>query len=845
MRDVTLKAILLGCSSLMAAGSVGSAANAVPNGETELNGMPSNMEEIIVTARKRKENASLSPVAVTAFDEKEIADSGIVDLQDIALFTPGFSYREGFGRLFSEGNNRPAIRGMSSILGEANAGYFIDGVYIAGPISSFDLSNLSRVEVVRGPQSALFGRGAFGGAINFVTRRPSDEIEGRAEFTAGLYGLASFNAFVSGPIGDTVSAEINARMYRRGSQYENAATNEKDLGGQESMRIGGKLDIQATDNLNIYLHGGWARDKDEGYAFAMWNGGDPREEGSSPNQSNCFRPNIVASFFGMDIADRHSRGYYCGEISQPDTYYSDYGGLDSVDRNIVNVIADITYTLGNGATFTSLTGYTNVQYSQAELPAISPGGSVVWEKGSQNYFSEEIRFASRRDTPFRMMAGGYYFRSNTGDTVNTSFIPSNGQTLADKDTALLSNGSYIENKALFAAFDYDVWSQLTVTGEVRYQEEQKHLEGALYDGAANVSYDAWLPRFAVTYKASDALTVYANIAKGNKPGGFNDDFYELALDADDRNYWNSLGRGTYDESSVWSYEAGIKASADDTFTINASLFYLDWSAQQLTQSDALLKAGSTRQTTVTFITNAGKSKVKGFELDASFEVSQGLNMHVAYAYSDAVFKDYVDENWRDLNDTNGWYTGQALATLIFPDGDTSLEPSLLPEGVVLDATRPGLDTDGDGEADRYFVIDTVDISGQVKGNNLPQTPRHQISYTITYEKEVANDITGFIRADYLYESKRYVQAVNLSWVGSTNKANLRAGIRSGNWTLTAWVDNITKEKTPEVVTRYPDFQNAYFIPSQVRTGNRYTFNRDFAVTAPAIRTAGLSLDYRF
>ena len=802
------------------------------------------IDEIIVTARKRSEEEVAAPLAVSTFTQYDIAEAGIVDLQDIALHTPGFSFREGFGRLFSEGNNRPVIRGMSSVLGEANAGFFIDGVYISGPVSTFDLTNLARVEVVRGPQSALFGRGAFGGAVNFVTRRPTQENEGRVEASLGSHGKTVVNAYLSGGLSETISGEVNARFDKRASIYNNAATGEKDLGAQKSFRIGGKLNIDVNEKLNVYLHGGWAADRDEGYAFAQWNGGDAREDGISSGQSNCYDPSVFMSMFGMNFTTNQSRGYYCGEIAMPATFYSDFGGLNSVDRNTWNIIGDITYQLGGGATLKSLTGYTNVNYSQAELPAIYAGASTVWEDGSHNYFSQELRFESDTSQRLRTMAGAYYFRSNTGDMVNVAFDPLTS-SLADIDTSLIENGAYTENLAAFIAFDYDISNQLTLTAEARYQDEKKVLAGGAYDGDHSISFDAFLPRLAVRYKASDALTLYATVAKGNKPGGFNDDFYTLALDAEDRSYWRDLGRGIFDESSVWSYEAGLKARPNENWQINASLFYLNWAGQQLTQSDALRKAGSSRQTTVTFITNAGKSEVKGFEIDASFEAAEGLEFRLSYAYNHATFSDYLDENWRDLQDTNGWYTGQAIAAVIFPGGDVSLPPSLLPDGVILDPEKSPIDADGDGAPDRFFVIDTVDPEGQVKGNSLPQSPSHQASVSATYRTEFSDQLFGFIRTDYLYESKRYVQAANLAWIGDSHKVNIRFGVEKDNWSLTAWVDNLTKDDTPEVVTRYADFGNVLMIPSQVRAGSRYTFARDFMVTAPAIRSFGITLNYAY
>jgi outer membrane receptor protein involved in Fe transport len=146
------------------------------------------LEEIIVTARKTEESLQDVPIAITAFTAQAIEEAGIESVVDLASQTPGFSFNQGFGRSGggnADASSRPSIRGMSSILGTANASFFVDGIFVSGNPTSYQLDNLERVEVIRGPQSALFGRQTFGGAINFVTRRPTDETRGQVNLTGG------------------------------------------------------------------------------------------------------------------------------------------------------------------------------------------------------------------------------------------------------------------------------------------------------------------------------------------------------------------------------------------------------------------------------------------------------------------------------------------------------------------------------------------------------------------------------------------------------------------------------------------------------------------------------------
>ena len=148
------------------------------------------LEEIIVTARKVEESLMEVPIAVSPFSALKIQELTLKSTDDIALFTPGLSFTKAFGG--QPGSDRPAVRGIATVQnGIANASsisYFIDGVYLGGSPQSTELFNLERVEVLKGPQAAQFGRGTYLGAINYVTKRPGEELGGEVELSAGEDG---------------------------------------------------------------------------------------------------------------------------------------------------------------------------------------------------------------------------------------------------------------------------------------------------------------------------------------------------------------------------------------------------------------------------------------------------------------------------------------------------------------------------------------------------------------------------------------------------------------------------------------------------------------------------------
>ena len=170
--------------------------------ETVQEGMKSDLEVIEVTSRKRAESLNKIPVAVSAFTEEMIEQQGFQSLDDIARFSPGLSFSKAFGR----STERPVIRGMSNVLAgvqfgvESGAAYFVDGNYFAGDIQSIDMSNIQRVEIVKGPQSALYGRNSYSGAINFITKSPSDVFSARTKVLFAEDGEHTFSVNADIPI---------------------------------------------------------------------------------------------------------------------------------------------------------------------------------------------------------------------------------------------------------------------------------------------------------------------------------------------------------------------------------------------------------------------------------------------------------------------------------------------------------------------------------------------------------------------------------------------------------------------------------------------------------------------
>ncbi|MCB1688396.1 MAG: TonB-dependent receptor [Halioglobus sp.] len=213
------------------------------------------LEEVTVVARKLQENVQDIPMTINVFSETEIDRLGIANTEDVIKYNPGMTLTHGIG-----GDDvRPDLRGVTSLSGRSNVAILVDGVDQtsdaligtgAGQLISLDLYDLQQVEVVRGPQSALFGRNAFAGAINYITRRPSDTFEAQVGADAGTDDLLKGNVSVTGPITDDLRYRVNIAHKKEDGQYDHPITG-KNLGDEKTTAGALAFEWDATDALNF------------------------------------------------------------------------------------------------------------------------------------------------------------------------------------------------------------------------------------------------------------------------------------------------------------------------------------------------------------------------------------------------------------------------------------------------------------------------------------------------------------------------------------------------------------------------------------------------------------------
>ncbi|MEX1252113.1 MAG: TonB-dependent receptor plug domain-containing protein [Hyphomonas sp.] len=339
-------------------------------------------DTIIVSARKKEESLLEAPVAVSAFDSSAIENLQLESVDDIARFTPGLSFSKAFGR----STERPVIRGQSNVLAgvqfgvESGTAYFIDGVYYSGSIQNLDPNDLQRVEVIKGPQSALYGRNTYAGAINFITRGGADEYEGSGKVRYGTNGTREYSASLAGPLLPGLTGRLSVRDYEYGGEHRNLVTEE--LVGQEStFSLSGVLDWKPVESFDSRLRVNFTEDRDGALPLFL----------QTAEQNNCL-PGYRSQAFWSRSGSTNRNQYYCGVIAPQPVQLNTGPDADGIPNlipgvpiNATNVFLPRAYGLTDGTAFDGIARDLYVVSSISTLRF----GDTGWEMGLLAGYSDE------------------------------------------------------------------------------------------------------------------------------------------------------------------------------------------------------------------------------------------------------------------------------------------------------------------------------------------------------------------------------------------------------------------------------------------------------------------------
>ncbi len=768
-------------------------------------------QEIVITARKSEERLQEAPTTVSVATAETIDRLGLDNLTDIAKTTPGLVFDDSFGR----DANRPVIRGQANILGTSGVAYFIDGIYYSGSLADYDINTISRIEVVKGPQSALYGRNTYSGAINLISKAPSTTWEGRVTADISEHDRYELSAAIRGPLADGLGISLGGRWYDNKGEFTNTFDGSR-LGEQSTWSMFGMLQYDKGGPFTASLRAN----------YTVTDDGQPAIFAQSANLNNCFadRGNLY----------RGQGRYFCGTI-RPQPLSSDYSRQFAdpekvgLEATTFNAGFRMDYELSESLTITSLTGYnkrvadtqTDGEYSGnsfnlvifaygATGPAIPPPTPARTRRYSAFATSvQDFTFSNHVETedwsqelrlqfesgPVKVLLGGYYF-DQTDRAQDTRVLPTGAlamaQANANEATASLcaqlvdcgvfttvnvtaanlpesrnTNFFDITNKAVFGALTWEIIDGLSLSAEGRYAEERIRQTTSNQTSAAacvptitnlcprvvQTTFKEFTPRITLSYQFDRDHLIYGVFAEGQKPGGFNSNQAIVA------------GFPTFAPEDNQTFEFGTKnAFLDGQLIFNLALYHTEIEGYQITQNI------SVPPNQVSLTRNGGNATVNGMELELVMRPSRSFTVTASYSYVDAQFTLGTDENLGLIND-------------------------VADNGLVDCST-------GDQFTD---IAGCQSLYGSIIGKRIPRAPEHTIFMDVDWRKPIgSSDWTFFAGANINMVSSSFDQVLNFAETGGSVVVDARLGFQSERYKIQFYVKNLTDEDSVQQIIRYAD-----------------------------------------
>ena len=762
------------------------------------------LEEVVVTARKREESLQTVPLAITALTEKELVRRSIRTIGDVAQNTPGLTYFDLSSQL-----STPVIRGLSQTVIAApdrNVALFYNGVFLSNTnASNFDLFDMERIEVVKGPVSSLYGRNAFGGAINYVPKQASltQGLAGSVEATVGSDSRYGGRGSINLPVSDTLAIRLSGGYDESDGTIKNLRGG--NVGGYEATAASWDIRWKPTDALSIGQFGFYVDDTREQTAQYWYPNNCGQVAGSGTSPANPPRPS-----------------FYCGELLTTDSIAVDPRAYGSKRDGVVAGL-NIDYDIG-AVTASFIGGFANL--TQSSLPdrdftkdprgllyylyptsaGPTAGAASIGTAYLKSFLgggpdttrdvSVELRLASNQEQAFRWMVGSSYYKhyltrttrfgiDSTGFTgpgvpwtvytrVFSAFRPITG---LESTTVISKNNIRDEVTAGYLNLDYDATDKLTFSGDLRYDEEKRQLNNNLIVSQQNRTDTYWTYRVSADYKFDPARMVYASVAKGVIAGFFNG-----AIDAAAGNLPIPANLQNYKPSTNLTYEIGGKASwLDNRLTTNVAVYYIDYKDLQIT-------AAPPAPLVTALTTNAAAATVKGFELSIDGRVTDHFSVGIGYAYTDPKYS----AGAIDLSNT------------------------------------------------RYCGIGVPAIcTTNVAGNQLTRSSKNTVNAYLEYENVLTADWNWYARLDGRNQSEQYPRSVSIETYPGYTIGNARVGFsKDEKLDIALWVKNLSDKAYIATGITQPNSN-----PSPVQLSGNPDFTPNTVMGER--RSYGVTANYRF
>jgi iron complex outermembrane receptor protein len=634
------RTILLGSTALALATTVAFAQDTPPAAADD-----GKIEKVTVTARRTKENIQQVPGSVSAFSEKDLERIGATDSTGLQGAVPNLNIVQGRG---SSNATNIYIRGV----GQPDAlqtfdpaiGFYVDDVYysrIRG--TQFDLFDIERIEVLRGPQGTLYGKNTIGGALKVVTRRPDQDERGSLQLTVGDYGQFEGRAAASGGITDTLAGGMAVFGATRDGYVTNPVTGE-DYNDRNVWAGRVQLAWDPSSTFSVDFSADYA---DEDNALVM---------GQATNTLVSFAgalPIGIIPASGPPEFDFHARATPGLPNSTAMTHWGTSAGA--------------TWDVSEAFTLRSITAYRNLKNQDyVDIDATQFEFGDVFVDVDQNQFSQELQAIYESDR-WTFVGGLYYLKENItshqeaygDDLVFGFFLPSPPFPFPNPPATFflrtVDDDLQLTSWAAFANATYALTDRLNVSAGVRYTDEEKDyfrttstfsnnflLISPSVLGPDDKGWTDLSPMVSIDYQASENVLLYGRFATGFKSGGFN-------------------GRANtpqeevpYDPETMTSYELGLKSDLlDDTLRANVAVFYNDYQDFQARVQDT---SNTVPPVLTLSVLNAGQLEIYGAELELLYAPTPALRLDAQIGYLDAQYGKFDDLRFTNFGGSRAFQT---------------------------------------------------------------------------------------------------------------------------------------------------------------------------------------------
>ncbi len=802
------------------------------------------LEEIVVTARKREEKLQEVPVAITAFSAETLERRGIASLGDIIRNTPGIQLTEGF----SPQDQRITIRGLSPTRGRPNVAVLQDDIDISSEsvltaggslLINPRLFDLERVEVVRGPHSALYGRSAFAGALNYITKKPKDVFEGAVALEGGSDGKYEARLSLSGPlIGEKLLAGINASVWSFDGFHPNQVTGGK-LGGYEGAGVAGTAVWNVTDRFQATLRAEYTDDEFDPAARAavVANGQVPVPVTARTDvpvaAGGVANRGFIASAgqltFPQFTGEVPNGSALLARLSANPRTGADYEGVtreigrvtlrtqasfDKVDLITLSHVGQgdtrqFQDSLGQGdvrtvraAAEVNFEGETTLHSQEIRLQSNDPAARLRWTVGAL-YWNEDAKLVNRSVTCYvSLPVLGFPFPLTLGNPADNC-----GRFIADWGTAVPYSTYPVEqwrrdtvHTSAYALLDFDITDAFSVTAEIRRKSEEERVSGPS-------QFIRSIDPYGVIN--SGPCTPMAPATTSNCLGENSGPTIQEKTRSD---HWAPrVGLNYRVNEDVLTYVSaakGVKAGGistvnggnaplnRDQFAYDAEQMWVYEAGIKSTLFDRRLIANATafyqdyedKQASVQIVLPSGLTAVRilnassasawGVDLELGLALTEHLTLGLGYSWLKAEYDDFP------LDTTSAATASRAQQC-------TQVVNYRLPDGSIQRVVSPtALPAAGATIASRQCNLN-------LKGNTLEGAPTHSLQFNATYRRPISASMSWFGELGVQATSKRYIDDTNVAWLPSYVTSDLQLGIETKRWSVVGYVTNAFDDDTPK------------------------------------------------